>query len=73
MVGRIIFLSLPAFVAVGTVSALVVSGLVLVARAAARQWTNAAAALGFPILYAALSFAFFRTAYDEPGVILPTA
>jgi apolipoprotein N-acyltransferase len=42
----------------------VISGLVLVARAAARQWTNAAAALVFPVLYAALSFAFSRTAYD---------
>jgi apolipoprotein N-acyltransferase len=59
------FLPLPVFVAVGAVSALVISALVLVARAAARQWTNAAAAaLVFPVLYAALSFGVSRTAYD---------
>lgn len=59
------FLPLPAFVAIAAVSALVVGGLVLIARAAARQWINAAAAaLVFPVLYAALSFAFSRTAYD---------
>jgi apolipoprotein N-acyltransferase len=58
------FLTLRAFVAVGVVSAIVVSGLVLVARAAGRQWTKAATALVFPTLYAALNFAFSRTAYD---------
>ncbi len=43
---------------------LIVSGLVLIARAAARRWSNAGAALVFPILYAALSFVFSRTTHD---------
>jgi apolipoprotein N-acyltransferase len=58
------FLTFPVFVALGAVSAIVISGLVLVARAAARLWTNAAAALVFPILYTAINFAFSRTTHD---------
>ncbi len=58
------FLSLPAFVAVFAASAVAISALVLVARAAARRWTNAGAALVFPILYAAASFAFSRVEYN---------
>ena len=58
------FLSTVFFVTAYAALSLVVSGLVLIARAAARRWSNAGAALVFPILYAALSFVFSRTTYD---------
>lgn len=58
------FLSTFFFITAYAALSLIVSGLVLIARAAARRWSNAGAALVFPILYAALSFVFSRTTYD---------
>ena len=58
------FLPLPLFVAASATSALAIAILTLIARSAARQWNNAAAALVFPILSAALSFVFSLSAYD---------
>ncbi|MGC1341781.1 MAG: hypothetical protein WA854_05620, partial [Candidatus Binataceae bacterium] len=58
------FLSTFFFVTAYAALALIVSALVLIARAAARRWSNAGAALVFPILFAALSFVFSRTTYD---------
>ena len=52
------FLPLPLFVVVSAVSALAIALLALIARSAARDWNNAAAAFVFPTLAAALSFLF---------------
>lgn len=58
------FLPLPIFIAASAAIALMMTVLLLIARSAAREWNNFAAALVFPILYAALSFVFSRVAYD---------
>ncbi|MGC1678799.1 MAG: hypothetical protein WA740_14825, partial [Candidatus Binataceae bacterium] len=58
------FLSTAFFVTAYAALSLIVSALVLIARAAARRWSNAGAALVFPILYAALSFVFSRATHD---------
>src|SRR5208283_4934901 len=58
------FLSIPAFVLVTALLALMVGGLALVARRAAHRSNAIAAALVFPILYAALNFALGRALYD---------
>jgi apolipoprotein N-acyltransferase len=58
------FLSIPAFVAVTALMALMVGALAMVARRAASQWNGVAASLVFPILYAALNFVLGRALYD---------
>src|SRR5579862_1246744 len=58
------FLTFPMFIVAAAVLALVLCALVMVARSAARRWDNFAAALVFPILYAALGFLFARFNYN---------
>jgi len=58
------FLSFPIFILAAATLALALCALVMIARIAARRWNNFAAALVFPILYAALSFLFARTNYN---------
>lgn len=58
------FLSVPMFIVAAATLALMLCALVMVARRAARRWDNFAAALVFPILYAALGFLFARLNYN---------
>jgi apolipoprotein N-acyltransferase len=58
------FLSIPAFILVTALLALLVGALALIARRAAQQWNGAAASLAFPVLYAALNFVLGRALYD---------
>jgi apolipoprotein N-acyltransferase len=58
------FLSIPAFILVTALLALMIGALALVARRAAHRWNGVAAALVFPILYAALNFILGRVLYD---------
>jgi apolipoprotein N-acyltransferase len=58
------FLSIPAFVLVTALLAVMVGGLALVARRAAHRWNGGVVSLVFPILYAALNFILGRALYD---------
>lgn len=58
------FLSIPGFIAVTALLALMIGALALIARRAALQWNGAAASLVFPVLYAALNFVLGRALYD---------
>jgi apolipoprotein N-acyltransferase len=58
------FLPVPIFVLIGIVSGIIMGLLALVARAAARAWSNWTAALAFPILYTALNFILALKLYD---------
>lgn len=58
------FLSIPAFVLVTALLALMIGGLAMVARRAAHRWNAVTASLTFPILYAALNFILGRALYD---------
>jgi apolipoprotein N-acyltransferase len=58
------FLSIPVFILVTALLALMIGALALVARRAAQRWSSVAASLVFPILYAALNFILGRALYD---------
>ena len=58
------FLPLPLFLLLDAVRATVTSGLVLIARRAARDWHGIAAAFVYPFLLTALSFLFTITSKD---------